>query len=144
MSKAKILVATDFSEDAAFAIEQAVANARMTNAEILLVHVAHAPSAKEGEGMLHGGAYADDSAALELQLKDSAEAIDGVACTTRLLRGDPAKEILRTAEEECAAMIVMGTHGRTGLARMLMGSVAEQVVRRADCSVLVVKRSRRE
>lgn len=141
MNNTKILVATDFSDDATFAIEQAVANARMTHAEILLVHVAHAPSAKEGEGMLHGGAYADDSAVLEQQLKDSIAAIEGVPCSFQLLRGDPAAEILRVAEAESVAMIVMGTHGRTGIARMLMGSVAEKVVRRAMCSVLIVKRS---
>ena len=57
----------------------------------------------------------------------------------RLLHGDPIGEIVRLAEQEHVDMIVMGTHGRTGLSRLLMGSVAEAVVRRADCPVLVVK-----
>jgi universal stress protein A len=53
--------------------------------------------------------------------------------------GDPAEMILRVAEEVHADLIVMGTHGRTGLSRLLMGSVAEQVVRRAPCPVLTMK-----
>ena len=57
----------------------------------------------------------------------------------KLLVGDPAEAIVQQAEAEHADMIVMGTHGRTGLTRMLMGSVAEAVVRRAACPVLTVK-----
>ena len=53
--------------------------------------------------------------------------------------GDPASEIPRVAKEENVDLIVMGTHGRTGLLRMLMGSVAELVVRRAHCAVLTVR-----
>jgi nucleotide-binding universal stress UspA family protein len=63
----------------------------------------------------------------------------------RLLReGDPAQEILHTAEETKADLIVMGTHGRTGLRRLLMGSVAEVVLRKAPCPVLTVKSLLRE
>jgi nucleotide-binding universal stress UspA family protein len=53
--------------------------------------------------------------------------------------GDPAGEIVRIADEEAAEMIVMGTHGRSGMVRMLMGSVAEAIVRRAPCPVLVYR-----
>jgi nucleotide-binding universal stress UspA family protein len=53
--------------------------------------------------------------------------------------GDPAGEIVRLAADEDAEMIVLGTHGRSGLARVLMGSVAESVVRRALCPVLVYR-----
>ena len=60
-----------------------------------------------------------------------------------LLEGDPAEEIIRHAAEARADLIVMGTHGRTGLARLLMGSVAEKVLRGATCSVLVVKMPQR-
>lgn len=56
-----------------------------------------------------------------------------------LLEGDPAAEIVRYAEDAAMDLIVMGTHGRTGLERLLMGSVAEKVMREAPCSVLVVK-----
>jgi len=57
----------------------------------------------------------------------------------RLMMGDPAGEVVRIAEEESAEMIVMGTHGRTGLTRMLMGSVAEAIVRRSPCPVLTYR-----
>ncbi len=56
-----------------------------------------------------------------------------------LLVGDPATAIAQAAEREGADLIVMGTHGRTGLTRLLMGSVAEAVVRKARCPVLTVK-----
>jgi nucleotide-binding universal stress UspA family protein len=55
------------------------------------------------------------------------------------LAGDPADAIIRTVESDGADMIVMGTHGRRGISRLLMGSVAEAVVRRAPCPVLTVK-----
>ena len=62
-----------------------------------------------------------------------------VAVEYQLAEGDPADEILRAAREAGAELIVMATHGRTGLRRLLMGSVAEQVTRKATCPVLVVK-----
>jgi nucleotide-binding universal stress UspA family protein len=58
---------------------------------------------------------------------------------TRLVQGDAADEVLRVAEELGCGLIVMGTHGRTGLGRLLMGSVVEFVMPRAACPVLVVK-----
>jgi len=62
-----------------------------------------------------------------------------VEFTHRLTMGDPAGEIVRIAAEEGVEMIVLGTHGRSGMTRMLMGSVAETVVRRASCPVLVYR-----
>jgi len=56
-----------------------------------------------------------------------------------LKEGDPATEIVRLAKETKSDLIVMGTHGRTGFGRILMGSVAEQVVRKAPCPVVTVK-----
>ena len=57
----------------------------------------------------------------------------------RLEEGDPATMILNVAQETGAGLIVMGTHGRTGLERLLMGSVAEQVMRKAPCPVLTMR-----
>ena len=57
----------------------------------------------------------------------------------RLTDGEPYAEILRVAEDDGCDLIVMGTHGRKGLRRLLMGSVAEQVVRQASCPVMTVK-----
>jgi len=57
----------------------------------------------------------------------------------KLLAGDPAAAIVEAADQENVDLIVLGTHGRTGLTRLLMGSVAENVVRKAKCPVLTVK-----
>jgi nucleotide-binding universal stress UspA family protein len=62
-----------------------------------------------------------------------------IAVEYLLQEGDPATEILRTAQENGCDLIVMGTHGRTGVRRLLMGSVAEQVLRKSACPVLTVK-----
>jgi nucleotide-binding universal stress UspA family protein len=59
--------------------------------------------------------------------------------TSRLEEGIPAEEIVRVAREVEADLIVMGTHGRSGLGRLLLGSVAEQVMRHATCPVLTLK-----
>jgi len=66
-----------------------------------------------------------------------------VPVVRRLLAGDPASVILRTAEKDNVDLIVMGTHGRRGITRLLMGSVAEEVVRKAPCAVVTVKQSAR-
>ncbi len=63
----------------------------------------------------------------------------GVQVEHRLEEGDAASEILRVAREGKCDLVVLGTHGRTGLRRLLMGSVAEQVVRQAPCPVVTVK-----
>jgi nucleotide-binding universal stress UspA family protein len=72
-------------------------------------------------------------------LEDVKPADASVPFTHRLTMGDPAGEIVRIAEDEGAELIVLGTHGRTGVTRLLMGSVAEVVVRRAPCPVLVYR-----
>jgi nucleotide-binding universal stress UspA family protein len=72
-------------------------------------------------------------------LQEVQELGDNVPVEHQLEEGDPVTEILRVAQERECELIVMGTHGRTGLAHLLMGSVAERVVRRSGCSVLVVK-----
>ena len=80
-----------------------------------------------------------DTDLLQKMLDAVKPADPGVPCRHRLAMGDPAGEILRIAAEEGVEMIVLGTHGRTGLFRALMGSVAEAVVRRAPCPVLVYR-----
>jgi nucleotide-binding universal stress UspA family protein len=65
--------------------------------------------------------------------------LTGLPVEYRLLEGDPARTILETARETGCDLIVMGTHGRSGLGRFLMGSVAERVLRKAPCPVLTLK-----
>ena len=65
----------------------------------------------------------------------------GLSTETRVLEGDPRDELVNTASDERCDLVVVGSHGRTGLARLLLGSVASHVVTHAPCSVLVVKRN---
>lgn len=139
MSASKILVATDFSDRSMRAVEFASAHAKMTGATLLIAHVYSVPAGNEGEGMLHGGIEREDLQTIERRLESVRPAAHAVDFEHRLLKGNPAREILRLAHEENVALIVMGTHGRTGLMRLLMGSVAEEVVRHARCPVLTIK-----
>jgi nucleotide-binding universal stress UspA family protein len=72
-------------------------------------------------------------------LEEVVPADPAVAYEHHVVMGDPATEIIQLARSEGADLIVMGTHGRTGLTRLMMGSVAEAVVRRAPCPVLTLK-----
>jgi nucleotide-binding universal stress UspA family protein len=139
MRKSRIIVATDFSETSRFAVDYAATHAKMTGAKLLIVHAVAVPSSDEGMGALHTVVDSEDPGVTELRLRAIEPDTTGVEFEHRVLRGEPAAEILGLAEDENAALIVMGTHGRTGLMRMLMGSVAEQVLRKAECPVLTVK-----
>jgi nucleotide-binding universal stress UspA family protein len=139
----RIVCATDFSERAAAAERQAVQLAKALGAEIVLAHVAsEAPLWREGfytpdvravfEGQRQ---WAADS----LAARAEALTAEGVVARGVVRVGLPWEEIVRLGAEEHADMIVMGTQGRTGLDRLLLGSVAERVIRRAPCPVLTVR-----
>ena len=145
----KIVVATDFSPDAAAALDLALELARSSRAEIFLVHVCHMPS----YAFFNGGVFvplpsvfADivEDAKQALHAEQELRAAQGNPLRTACLEGDPAQRILHFAEEQQADLIVMGTHGRRGVKRLLMGSVAEHVVRRAGQPVLTVHAKARE
>jgi nucleotide-binding universal stress UspA family protein len=82
---------------------------------------------------------------LETEGEEAVEAVEeraeaaGVPVTTAIVRGDPYREILDYADEQGVDLVVMGTHGRRGLDRYLLGSVTEKVVRSADLPVLTVR-----
>lgn len=92
-----------------------------------------------GGGELYYGMEEPDRAELKRMLGEVIPADPAVAYEHRLMTGSPASAILEMAEREQVNLIVMATHGRTGLLRVLMGSVAEEVVRMAKCPVLTVK-----
>jgi hypothetical protein len=97
-----------------------------------------------GEGMLPvSGPENQDVEYWKRQLEQIWPVNDRIQVRHVILEGSPAEEIIRYATDQGIDLIVMGTHGRTGLERLLMGSVAEQVVRGAPCSVLVVKMPKR-
>jgi len=133
-----ILHATDFSDRAAYALHLACGLTRDYGARLIVLHVAMPQPVVYGEGILPVDP--------QLLLREAREQLNrlevpggNVRAERRFVEGDPATEILRVARETGASLIVMGTHGRTGLGRLLMGSVAEQVVRKASCPVLTVK-----
>ena len=133
-----ILHATDFSERSEFAFRLACSLARDYGARLIVMHVAEPAMAIAGEGVLMFP-LAVDVQPLRERLQQLRPPDPKVQVEHRLVEGDAATEILRVAEETKCDMIVLGTHGRTGLGRLLMGSVAEQVVRKALCPVLTVK-----
>lgn len=140
----KLLHATDFSESARRAEEQAVRLVRATGGALVLLHV-QVEIPLYGEGPFGMG---DVRAVYEAQRKWAGETLaaratelgqQGVPTEWRLRAGVPFEEIVRVAEEEAADVIVMGTHGRGGLGRLLLGSVADRVIRLASCPVLTVR-----
>jgi nucleotide-binding universal stress UspA family protein len=134
-----ILYPTDFSENSECAFHLATALARDYDAHLIILHVAPGPVAIYGfgDGMLPPtGEWNDD---LRQELEEIRVHDPMIRVTRRLEEGDPVTEILRVAKETHADLIVMGTHGRRGLRRMLMGSVSELVVRRAPCPVMTVR-----
>lgn len=144
MQANKILFPTDFSGSSEAALRLATSLAHDTGAQMLIVHVEDPPTPYAANEYMTP--VMTDSAKREL-----AELLSNVVPTNpvvryehRILTGDPAREIVQLAAQESVDLIVMGTHGRTGLSRLLMGSVAETVVRRADCPVLTIKQPHSE
>jgi len=138
----KILIPTDGSESASRALETAIGFARTLDAELVVCHVVDIAQA----AVMSGGQAQLVDGCLDVLQTDGARILDeAVARASRDVRtsslsanGDPVEEIERLAGDVQPAFIVIGTHGRSGLARALMGSVAEGVVRRAAVPVMVV------
>jgi nucleotide-binding universal stress UspA family protein len=133
-----ILHPTDFSEHSEAAFEVARALARDHGARLILLHVS-LPILKSGEVyalITHPDEIREE---LTKRLKDMQSMADGLVVELVLKEGDAAAQILTTSKETGCDLIVMGTHGRTGLSHLLMGSVAEKVVRHAPCPVLTIK-----
>jgi nucleotide-binding universal stress UspA family protein len=125
-----ILHPTDFSEQSKHAFHLACSLARDQSTRLLLLHVMPVPLVEEKRG------YQQEMA----EVLNSIEVPDGtIRVERRLEEGDPATQIVRVAQETGCDLIVLGTHGRAGLARLLMGSTAEQVMRLAPCSVVTLK-----
>lgn len=138
MKTRKILFPTDFSSTGETALEYAAALARERNALLVIVHVQEPPPIY-AEGPYYYGQPEPDAEVLRNMLLAVKPHDPAVACHYRFAQGIPACGILSVAKEEDVDLIVMSSHGRTGLRRLLMGSVAEEVMRRAECPVMVVK-----
>lgn len=138
MEAKKILFPTDFSHTGDAALELASALARDMNAKLLIVHVEEPPLAYAG-GEFYYGVPDPATEDMKQMLQEVVPKDSTVPCEHHLVTGEPASAVTRLAESEEVDMIVMGTHGRTGVTRLLMGSVAEAIVRRAPCPVLTYR-----
>jgi eukaryotic-like serine/threonine-protein kinase len=134
----KVLFATDFSKLSDAALSQAAALCRDSQAKLLIVHVEEPPAAY-GAGDLYYGLPDPDQNALRRMLDEVKPDDPAIDVERHLLIGDPASEIAALAAEQQVDLIVIGTHGRSGLSRLLIGSTAESIVRKAPCAVLTVK-----
>ena len=139
----RILVPFDFSEYSEKAFTWALAMAEKWRSRLLLLHVVPTPSYPP---MLTGTYFnvAEFEASLRADAEARAKEFLGkphgrtVQVDTQVVMGEPFGDICRVAEQEQVDLIIMGSHGRTGLSHVLLGSVAERVVRHAPCPVLVV------
>lgn len=137
----RIVVPVDFSEPSRKALHYAVSLAKSFNAQIRLLHVVEAV-------VFPPDTMVVETAALAARLNEEArrclsawrkEVDSEIVVEDDLRAGTPYREIIEAANETKSDLIVLGTHGRTGLTRMLIGSTAERVVRHAACPVLVVR-----
>lgn len=141
----RILVPTDFSDHSRKALEYGCDLARRYDARLHVVHavqdlVMMVP--EPGMAFPLSDDYMGDlkaSAEKELAALCSDEMMNGIETVHKVLVGPPFLEIVRYARNEEIDLIVIGTHGRTGLTHVLLGSVAEKVVRKAPCNVFTIR-----
>lgn len=139
----KILVPTDFSDLSLAALEYATSFAKIYDAKIYMIHVVENPTALafHSVDISSETVLRDAEEEAENQLRDfisnKLPTVKGIMPIVR--RGNASREIVHHAMEENFDVIIMATHGRTGFAHMLMGSIAESVVRYSSVPVLTVK-----
>jgi nucleotide-binding universal stress UspA family protein len=138
-----LLVPTDFSEYADDALDYAIELAKTLQARLTVLYVYYLPSLALGE--VSPVVIDDTLQAMETNARQQAQKAlarvlrAGLQGDSVIVEGTPFQMIIDTAKDKGADLIVMGTHGRTGLSHVLMGSVAEKVVRLAPCPVLVTR-----
>jgi nucleotide-binding universal stress UspA family protein len=139
-----ILIATDFSPTSSDAFEEAVRLARELGSELKILHVYELPAPLAlpyATASLYEGLDREARASAEHRLARMIEKARerGVAATPLLRQGYPDGEIVDAAERERADLLVLGTHGRRGASRLLVGSIAARVVANAPCPVLTIR-----
>jgi nucleotide-binding universal stress UspA family protein len=141
----RILHPTDFSSASRAAFKRAVSMAKADKAQLILLHVLAPPVPIAGEGYIPPNVYEDLEASARKYAEKKLAALQakarqaGVRATPLLLEGVVHEQIVRAAKSKKADLIVIGTHGRTGLAKFFLGSVASRVVTAAPCPVMTVR-----
>jgi universal stress protein A len=138
-----VLVPLDFSTYAEQTLDYAIALAQKLQARVTLLHVIQPPAVVKVEGGIWPSStfLQDLEAAVTRDMEGYLARVTaaGLAGEIAVVHGVPFQEILDTAKARQVDLIIMGTHGRTGLSHVLLGSVAEKVVRLAPCPVLVAR-----
>jgi universal stress protein A len=141
----RILHPTDFSRASSKAFAMAVEMAKANRAELLIVHVLAPAVPLVGDGYVTPKVYEDLEASARAWGRKRLDQLLAKARKARarakglLLEGVPHEQIVRAAKSRKAGLIVIGTHGRTGLVRFVLGSVAGRVVALASCPVMTVR-----
>lgn len=142
MTLHRILCPIDFSDGAQHAMRAAVQLAIDADAELVLCHVWYVPSiAFSGEGVYPADALARmrDEAFAQLEAARSDAVAQGARRVgLQFVEGQPWQKIVAALDDSTFDLVVIGTHGRTGVTHLLLGSVAEEVVRQAPCPVLTL------
>jgi nucleotide-binding universal stress UspA family protein len=146
MQVTRMLVPVDFSARSRAALRYAVEMARTTCAEIEVLHVVHPPNALHVAFDAYVGRPLPHASAVEVadareQMDNLVSSVDheGVSVHQRVEAGDPAATIARIAAEGAHDLILLGTHGRIGLAELVYGSVAKRLITCAPCPVVTLR-----
>ena len=140
----RVLCATDLSAMSRKALETATELAKSTNATVTILHVSPAPvfapeEVLDARTMERLQTRIRAWGLRELQKLSKRTSREGVTTSFLLRNGEPADQIVRAAKADKADLVVMGTHGRRGLTRLFLGSVAQRVVSLAPCAVVTVR-----
>ena len=141
----RILHPTDFSGASGAAFKRAMALAKADKAQLFIAHVIAPPMPIAGEGYITPNLYEDLEASARKYAEKKLAALQvkaraaGVRAASLVLEGVAHEQIVRAARSKKVDLIVIGTHGRTGLAKLFLGSVASRVVAAASCPVLTVR-----
>lgn len=145
----RILVATDFSKHSQVALQYAAAFSKAFNAEVVLCHALEKPDFLSQLPPVAEGYFPPNISELQekharVQCEQVLASVGLSQARVLLVHGNPAGEIVKAAGEEGADLVIVGTHGRGALAHILLGSVAEKIVRSAPCPVLTVRSGEHE
>jgi universal stress protein A len=144
-----ILCPSDFSERSRHALDYALRFAKNSDGELIITHIIHVPAGElmgahelTGVGTIAGSLSFDEArrhALSQLEELHASHLERYAKCQLLVDVGDPAQQIVSIAKERNVDLIVTTTHGRTGLSHLIMGSVAEKIIRHAPCPVFVIR-----
>lgn len=140
----RILIATDFSKHSQVALNYAAAFGKAFNAEVILCHVLESPDFLSQLPPVAEGYFPPNLTEIQekharVQCEQILASVGLSQARVLLLHGNPYGEIVKAAKTEDVDLIIVGTHGRGAIAHILLGSVAEKIVRAAPCPVLTVR-----